>query len=171
MERYQLREIMNTYTEQLIRTAYYYTKDLQIAEDIVQEVFIKFYQKSSKYNEQGQLAAYLMRLTINQSKDYLKSWHVRKMTFLDKWSEQVQAEVFNDIVRSDEEELVATAILSLPIKHREPLVYYYFEEMSIPHISELLQIPQSTVKTRLTRAKHLLRIKLQGIEWEVLLNE
>jgi RNA polymerase sigma factor (sigma-70 family) len=67
--------------------------------------------------------------------------------------------------------MISEAIMKLPIKHREVLVYYYFEEMTSLQIANLLQIPQSTVKTRLTRAKHLLKSALQGIEWEVLTHE
>ena len=61
--------------------------------------------------------------------------------------------------------------MRLPLKHREALVYYYFEEMTIPSIAQLLQIPQSTVKTRLVRGRELLKAELKGIEWEVLLHE
>ena len=171
MDQNLLRTIMQEHTERLIRVAYYYIKDMQSAEDIVQEVFIKFHKKHHQYKEQGNLHAYLTRLTINQSKDYLKSWHVRKLHFQQKWIEQVEERSFKNVVRHDEEAMIGNAILRLPLKHREVLVYYYFEEMTIVQIAELLQIPQSTVKTRLSRGKELLRPHLEGIEWEVLLHE
>ncbi len=50
-------------------------------------------------------------------------------------------------------------------------MYYYFEEMPIKEIARLLNITESTVKTRLTRGKELLKNKLVEVEWEVLLNE
>ena len=59
----------------LLRLAYFYVKNRQTAEDIVQEVFIKFSQRG--YEERGQLRAYLSTLTINQSKDYLKAGIIR----------------------------------------------------------------------------------------------
>ena len=166
-----LRKIMEEHTERLIRVAFYYTKELQTAEDMVQDVFIKFHQNLHKYQEQGELKAYLTRLTINRCKDYLKSWHVRKLEFQQKWAEQVEEKDLSRFVRKDEETIISEAIMKLPIKHREVLVYYYFEEMTSLQIANLLQIPQSTVKTRLTRAKQLLKPALQGIEWEVLTHE
>ncbi|WP_235801793.1 RNA polymerase sigma factor [Ureibacillus manganicus] len=57
------------------------------------------------------------------------------------------------------------------MKQREPIMYYYFEEMPIKEIARLLNITESTVKTRLTRGKELLKNKLVEVEWEVLLNE
>ena len=164
-------EIMDMYTEPLIRIAYYYTKNLQTAEDIVQEVFIKFHQTSHRYHEQGEMSAYLSRCTINRSKDYLKSWHARKLHFQQRWLQPTKENLLQDLVKADEQSLVATAIMQLPIKYREVLVYYYFEEMSITQIAILLQLPDSTVKTRMRRAKELMKQKLDTIEWEVLLHE
>ncbi|MCS1392737.1 hypothetical protein NXZ77_14260 [Lysinibacillus boronitolerans] len=77
----KFEQLMAIHTEQLFRIAYYYTKDLQIAEDIVQDVFIKFYHQKH-YEERGEMKAYLARMTINKCKDYLKSWAYRKITFI-----------------------------------------------------------------------------------------
>lgn len=62
------------------------------------------------------------------------------------------------------------AILKLPLKQREPIVYFYLEDMSIKEIAKLLEIPEGTVKSRMKKGKELLKIDLQDIEWEVLLN-
>ena len=80
----ELKELMFQYTEYLIRLAYYYVKDLQAAEDIVQEVFIKFYNNQSNYEERGELKAFLTKMTVNKSKDYLKSWAYRKIQLQNK---------------------------------------------------------------------------------------
>ena len=76
MNEQQLAAIMDTYAEKLLRIAYFYTKNVQSAEDIVQEVFIAFYY-TNKYTEQGELGAFLTRMTSNKCKDYLKSWAYR----------------------------------------------------------------------------------------------
>ncbi|WP_339262817.1 sigma-70 family RNA polymerase sigma factor [Lysinibacillus sp. FSL K6-3209] len=167
----ELEEIMEQHTERLIRLAFYYVKDLQEAEDIVQDVFIKFYDNQQKYEERGELKAYLSRLVMNKSKDYLRSWTYRKI--------QVQQKIFakqtisgrDMLVQHDEQTLIENAIFSLPLKQREVLSYFYFEDMPIGEIAKLLSIPDSTVKTRLRRGRELLKPKLQHIEWEVLLHE
>ena len=92
-----LRKIMEEHTERLIRVAYYYTKELQTAEDMVQDVFIKFHQNLHKYQEQGELKGYLTRLTINRCKDYLKSWHVRKLEFQQKWANKIEVKELKPI--------------------------------------------------------------------------
>lgn len=72
-----LEKIIDEHVEHLLRLAYFYVKDRHMAEDIVQEVFISF--SSQEYEERGLLRAYLTTLTINKSKDYLKSWHYKKI--------------------------------------------------------------------------------------------
>ena len=67
-----IEQIIDEHSAHLLRLAYFYTKNRHAAEDIVQDVLIKFCE--APYEERGQLRAYLTRLTINKSKDYLKSW-------------------------------------------------------------------------------------------------
>lgn len=165
-----LKELMSQYTEPLIRLAYGYVKDLQAAEDIVQEVFIKFYHQSY-YEERGELKAYLTQMTINKSKDYLKSWTYRKVLFQNKLFPPMGKQSVDEFVKKDEKSIIGDAILELPLKQREVLLHYYFNEMKISEIAHFLSIPESTVKTRLSRGRELLRTQLKGIEWEVLLNE
>lgn len=171
MQEEELKQIMQKYTDLLLRIAYYYVKDLYRAEDIVQDVFIKFYNYQHHYEERGDLKAFLSKMTLNKCKDYLKSWSYRKVLFQNKLFMKSGVKVKDSLVRNDEEKLIEIAILNLPIKQREPIMYYYFEEMPIKEIARLLNIPESTVKTRLTRGKELLKNKLVEVEWEVLLNE
>ena len=166
-----LKELMLHYTEPLIRLAYCYVKDLHAAEDIVQDVFIKFYNNQNDYEERGELKAFLSKMTVNKSKDYLKSWAYRKVQLETKFSPKTGIENSDELVRKDENALIGDAVLKLPLKHREVLIYFYFNEMTITEIAHILSIPESTVKTRLRRGKELLRDQLKGIEWEVLLNE
>ncbi|WP_354471091.1 sigma-70 family RNA polymerase sigma factor [Lysinibacillus parviboronicapiens] len=167
----ELEEVMAQHTERLIRLAFYYVKDLQGAEDIVQDVFIKFYDNQQNYEERGELKAYLSKLVINKSKDYLRSWTYRKIQVQQKIFAK-QAVIRRDmLVQQDEQTIIENAILALPLKQREVLIYFYFEEMPVVEIAQLLNIPESTVKTRLRRGRELLKPKLEHIEWEVLLHE
>lgn len=160
---------MEQHTDGLFRIAYYYTKNIQVAEDIVQDTFVKFYF-SNYYNEQGELKAYLSRITVNLCKDYLKSWAHKKMVFQEKWYPSRAISEKDKLIELDEMDLLDEAILSLPLKQREAIVYFYLENMLIKDIAALLGISENTVKSRLRRGKELLRERLSDIEWEVLLN-
>lgn len=166
-----LKELMFQHTESLIRLAYGYVKDLQAAEDIVQEVFIKFHHNYHRYEERGEVKSFLAKMTVNKSKDYLKSWTHKKVQLQNKFFSPVGKKTADELIRKDEQTIIGEAILNLSLKQREVLMHFYFNEMTIPGIAHILSIPESTVKTRLTRGRELLRNELKGIQWEVLLNE
>lgn len=166
-----LKELMSQYTEPLVRLAYGYVKDLQASEDIVQEVFIKFYHQQHHYEERGELKAFLTRMTVNKSKDYLKSWTYRKVQLQNKLFSPAAKRNVDELVRKDEQAIIGEAILTLPLKQREVLIHFYFNEMTIHEIAHVLSVPESTVKTRLSRGRDLLRNQLKEIEWEALLHE
>ena len=162
-----IEQIIDEHSAHLLRLAYFYTKNRHAAEDIVQDVLIKFCE--APYEERGQLRAYLTRITINKSKDYLKSWAYKKIVFQQKIFTKGKADQ-DSIVRQEERSAIGAAILQLPLKYREPIILYYFEEMAIADVAEALVLPENTIKTRLRRAREQLKPHLQG-EWEVLANE
>jgi len=164
-----VEKAMIEYTELLFRIAYYYLKDKQLSEDIVQEVFIKFY--CSNYQERGELRAYLSRMTANTCKDYLKSWSFKKILIQNKLFQKDTIIHKDSLVETDELTTLDSAILSLPLKQREAIVYYYLENLTIKEVSQIVNSPESTVKSRLKSGKELLKKKLAQEDWEVLLHE
>lgn len=162
----ELEAMMAQHTKHLLRLAYFYTKNSHAAEDIVQDVFIKML--STPYEERGHLRSFLARLTVNKSKDYLKSWAYRKWQFESKWRMSVTDR--DHLVQQEERSQVGAAVLSLSLKYREVIILYYYEEMLVLEIAELLGVSDNTVKTRLRRAREQLKPKLAG-QWEVLADE
>ena len=73
------------------------------------------------------------------------------------------------LVVKDERMTIGEAILSLKLLYREPLILYYYEELTLIEIANVLKLPINTVKTRLKRAKEQLKPMLED-EWEVLLD-
>ena len=114
----QLEKTVDEYSTHLLRIAYFYTKNRHAAEDIVQDVFIKYMQ--ANYEERGQLKSYLSMLTINKSKDYLKSWAYKKLKFETKWLMKTTDK--DHLIQQEERSKIGAAILTLPLKYREPLL-------------------------------------------------
>lgn len=163
----KLDALMQEHSALLFRLAYYYTKNLHTAEDIVQDVFIKYFQKQLALDgEEAQ--RYLMRMTVNRAKDYLKSWHYRKLLLQEKWFANKEVLAIDELVMQDEEQMISEAILSLPVKQREVIVHYYLEEFTVKETAGILQLAESTVKSRLVKGRKLLKNSLQDTEWEVL---
>ncbi|MFJ7936495.1 sigma-70 family RNA polymerase sigma factor [Sporosarcina sp. NPDC096371] len=166
----KLRLAMNEHSNYLLKIAYLYVKDWPAAEDIVQDVFLKFYQEFERFEERSSLKTYLTRMTINKCKDYLKSWRYRKQIITNSFSNQTK-KARNRIIEQDEKLELADSVLQLPLKYREVVVYFYFEELSVLEVAHILSISDNTVKTRLRKARALLKIQLKDHQWEVLLDE
>jgi len=170
LEEQLFQETMQEYTDYLLRLAFLYVKEWQAAEDIVQEVFLTYYQKFEQFEERATLKTYLAKMTINRSKDYLKSWRYRTQMLTNSFKAPSK-KTKNRMVEKDEKLELAEAVLQLPLKYREVIIHYYFEEYSVLEVSQLLTISDNTVKTRLRKARSLLKEQLKYGEWEVLVHE
>ncbi|WP_158212492.1 RNA polymerase sigma factor [Lysinibacillus odysseyi] len=169
MNEQQLEHIMNEFTQYLIRIGYYYTKDIDRSKDFVQDVFIKLYY--SDYIEQGNIKAYLSTMMKNRCMDYLRSWNYRKLVLQRSFGQEPLIHRKDELIEQEEKEILDEAILNLKIKLREVIVYYYLEELTTREIAAILQIPESTVKTRLQAARKKLKEQLHQHVWEVLMHE
>lgn len=169
LEDERFRNIINEHTDYLLQLSYLYVKDWNTAEDIVQDVFLNYWIKANQFRAQSSLKTYLTRMTINRCKDYLKSWRYRTHLLTDVFTKIVEPN--NRLVLQDEKTIVADAVLSLPIKLREVIILYYFNELTILKISSLLDISESTIKYRLKKAKERLKEMLSIQQWEVLVSE
>lgn len=163
-------ELMKKHTAILLRVAYYYTKNLHTAEDIVQDVFIKYFQKKRSLQEDA-AGKYLMKMTVNKAKDHLKSWHFQKLRFQEKWFAGKKVMPVDPLVLQDEEDMISAAIFSLPMKQREVIAHYYLEGLTTREVAQLLNLSEGTVKSRLVKGRNELKKKLEMVEWEVLKNE
>ena len=166
----QLQQLMEQYTEGLLRLAFYYVKDSQMAEDLVQDVFIKLYTNSNEQTEIKDMKSYLYKMTANKCKDYLKSWSYRKIQFQQRFINEPKTNHNDNLLKKDEQTIIGDAILQLPLKQREVLIYYYFNEMPVLEIAQFLGVSDNTVKSRLRLGRKQLKEQLDHIEWEVLLN-
>ncbi|PSL36182.1 RNA polymerase sigma-70 factor (ECF subfamily) [Planomicrobium soli] len=169
----QLKHVMDHHGEYLLRLAYLYVKDWPAAEDILQEVFLTYYQKADQFEQRSSLKTYLTKITINKCHDYLRSWKNKRSLF---------SEAIGNLISSSkspeeavEQQMGQTSlmreVLELPTKYREVLLLFYYQEFTSKEISQLLDCPENTVKTRLKRAKALLRDQVDPREWEGLPDE
>lgn len=161
-----LDEVMTRYGQGVLELVYSYVRDQSLAEDLTQEIFIKCYKAIHTYNRQSKIKTWLWRIAINHCKDYLRSWYHRKVMLTDKISNYGGASkqnVENTIVVIEEGETLAQAVLKLPIKYREVVYLHYYEELSFKEIASIINSNENTIKTRMRRAKQLLRDELEEV--------
>lgn len=160
-ERY-LNNAMEQHGDYLKRLIFTYVKDIQKAEDIVQEVFIKFYKNLERFEGRSSMKTFLYRIAINESRNYLRSWHYRKIEvteIIKTWKNLVTVE--SEYIQKEQNQTIADIVNSLPIKYREVLWLYYYMELSVKEIADVLKCSVNTVKSRLARGRKLIKITIE----------
>lgn len=159
-----IHEIIGRYGQEVLQLVYSYVGNKAIAEDLTQEIFIKCYRSLHTYKGQAQLKTWLWRIAINHCKDFLKSWYNRNVISTDDHSVADSSQkrtVEQSIIQKDDDAMLAFAVMNLPIIYREVILLHYYEELAIKEISTILDVKANTIKTRLRKAKALLKESLE----------
>lgn len=143
--------LVKKHSKSMLKAAYAVVKNRDDAEDAVQEAFIKLIKKQPAFNDEEHEKAWLLRVTINLSKDMLKA------------SNRKNEPVTNDFIYiQQEQDKVLPYVMKLEEKYRTVIHLYYYEGYSIKEIASILSLPVATVGTRLRRGKAKLKNILKG---------
>lgn len=154
----QLKHLMDAYGSQIVRVCYTYLRDAALAEDAAQDTFVKAYRHLGPSWEMEHEKAWLIRTAINTCKDYLKTSWFRKI------NRSITPEDLPDPTVHDhlEEKSVLEDVLQLPLKYREPVILYYYQNLGVSEMEQVLGLARSTIYARLDKARQKLRISLEG---------
>lgn len=150
--------IYNTYGNHLLRLCFLYLGEKSLAEDAFHETMVKVLCGFENFQGKSSEKTWLTRIAVNVCKDYLKSSWNRKVIY-PKSLEAVSGSY--EMQMEPEGELIRF-ILGLPVKYREVVLLYYYDECSVQEISQMLQVSVSAVTTRLERARKKLKIDMEG---------
>lgn len=149
----RVQDVVQKYSPSIIRLAYTYTKNLQDAEDIAQDVFLTYLMKQPNLKNEEHEKAWLFRVTMNKSKDLVGSGWFKLRAPL---SENIGLHPNTDQICSD----LLQVVLKLEDKYRIPIHLYYYEDYSIKEIAKMLKARPSTVATWIDRGRVLIKKKL-----------
>ncbi|GCD11175.1 sigma-70 family RNA polymerase sigma factor [Clostridium tagluense] len=166
----EIERLINCYGDDVLRVAFLYVKDRNKAEDVFQEVFIKVFKKYDSFKGNSSEKTWIMKITINVCKDYFKSFWIKRVLLnshgdydSEICNEQYDAESLDDtIIKSIESRELLHQVMNLSIKYKEVIILYYYEEFNTREISEMLKIPEGTIRTRLFRGRELLKKNVTG---------
>lgn len=133
------------------------------AEDLAQETFVRFYQTLDRYREQGALTAYLLRIGTNlvrSEERRARRWRLLR-PMLEAPVPASEQGPQGSVLASEEHRQVTRAIASLDLRYRAPLVLREIEGLAYGDIARALELSEGTVKSRLHRARALLKRKLK----------
>src|SRR5436190_1557270 len=161
-------DIFDHYSRVMHRTAYRIVKDRDIAEDAVQDAFILAWQRLPSLREAGALRSWLLRIVVNQCISF-KRRLARSTLFLQQSVAEQERDGASQITTYYEGYLernwdLAQAIEHLPAKQHMVIALHYYQGMTLPEISQALQISENTLKKRIQAALRNLRRVLRDAE-------
>lgn len=144
------------YSDMVYRLAFARVKNKYDADDVLQDVFLRFIKHSEKVTNEEHAKALLIRITINCSKSMLSS----------SWFKKTEPLSENLSVSQPESDTL-DAVLRLPKKYRTVIHLHYYMGYSVDEIAEILNTKSSTVKSQLHRARKQLKLYFEGAEINV----
>ena len=145
-------EVIEKYSHMVYRLAFSHMKTKQDAEYVFQDVFLKYISKPRNFENEEHRKAWLIRVTMNRCKSlWSSSWF--------KKTEQLDEKIV--FAAKDEIELYEYLKL-LPKKYISVLHLFYYEDLPVKQISEIMSAKESTVRTWLTRARAMLKENMKG---------
>lgn len=145
--------LLEMYSATVYRIAYSRTRNHEDAEDITQNVFLKYVSAGKQFSSEEHRKAWLLRVAVNCTNDFVKSAHYRHRADAEQIPEQGGEPSYELEEKSD----VERAVSSLPEKYRVAIHLFYYEDMSIKQIAEITSQRESTVRSQLTRGRDMLR--------------
>ncbi len=154
----EYNRIVNEYADIIYRVALSYSKSRFDAEDVVQNTFVKLLVKEVSFQDEDHLRRWLIRVAVNACKDIHKSFWRKNVDSIDEISSE-------PVFAAEEKSDLYYAVMELPLKYRVVVHLFYYEGYSSNEIARVLHIGETAVRTRLVRARKLLKQMLKE-DWQ-----
>ncbi len=156
------KQLVEEYGNRLLRACYLILRDREEAEDVVQETFVKVFRKIEEFRGESGLYTWIYTIALNLSRDRLR----KRMDFSIFENERIcniNSEIH--IEKVIDRDLLKRELDEITPIYREVLVLFYFEELSVKEISQLLDEKEGTVKSKLSRGRNILKESLLKGGW------
>jgi len=161
------RILVERYQERVRNLIYSIFHDSGMVDDLAQEIFIKAYEALPTFRLDSSFYTWIYRITVNKSRDEMRRRKVRRFlsfqTLVDEANKELVAKLSVPPEERDAKEIVSLGLQALPEKFRSAIILKDIEGLSYEEIAEILQCELGTVKSRLSRARTMLRKILQPL--------
>lgn len=153
-----IEQMIDQYGDDVLRLCLLYLGDRQLAEDAFQITMTKAWRQLHTFRGESGVKTWIMRIAANACKDMLRSGWLRMLRRSEPEEKLFAAAAPDDTQRRE----LRALVLALPGKYREVIVLYYYEDMKVREIAQLLGMPMASVSSRLRRARATLKLELEG---------
>ena len=168
---YAFDAIVNRYKDQLLNFAFRFLNNLEEAEDVVQETFLRIFRNKHAYRQIAKFSTWIYTIAGNLAKTELRKRKRRKYVYISDMGfddkeyelEDSQANTEREVDSLLQEKYIQQAIAELPPRFRQVIVLVDIQELPYEEVSKIMQVPLGTIKSRVNRARLKLQAKLGDV--------
>ena len=150
--------LVTAHGDSLLRLCFLYLRDRHLAEDALQDTYVKAYRALDSFRGDSEAVTWLTRIAINVCKDMSRSAWMRRVDL----SRALEDLPLGTAPYEPEDDTLVRAVMALPEKQRSVILLYYYQGLKIPQIARVQGMPESTVSSHLQRARKRLHKALKG---------
>lgn len=160
--RHSFSQLMERHQRGLLRLSLRFTREHSQAEDIVQESFIKAYQKIEMFEGRSSFKSWLYQIAVNTARNRLRSRHHETVS-IDELSLGVSAGAEMELVQMDVRKVIRAEVENLPERQKMALKLRIFEDLSFKEIADIMACPYDTAKANYRHALMKLKSNLEKL--------
>lgn len=172
-QREELQRKIDRYSDMLFKLCYLRLQNRQDAEDVVQEVLYQYIRHGESFESEEHEKAWLIKVALNACRKLWRSaWYrhrsPQEVVAEESYSEpekgvtgEAQDTPETEVLKREANEMLLQAVMDLPMKYRDVIHLFYYEEMSVKQIARITERKESTVTSQLTRGRELLKQTLK----------
>lgn len=147
------------YADDVLRVSYFYLGDRQKAEDVTQDVFVRLITNNPVI-EEGREKAWLLKVALNRCRDLWRGAWLKRVVLGSPVFELIPAP--DEIEKAQDQQALMSAIHSLPESFKDVMLLHYYQGYGIAEIAQMLDLPEGTISSRLSRGRKKLEQLLKG---------
>lgn len=152
--------LYDQYATDVLRVCYFYLSDREKAEDVCQDVFVRL-MTTHPLLQPGREKSWLLKVALNRCRDLWHGAWLKRVILGGPTFELIPAP--DEFSRRDDQQAMMAAINQLPATFKEVILLHYYQGMNIAEIAQMLELPEGTISSRLSRGrKKLESILLKG---------
>ena len=159
MDAAYFEELYQKYATDVLRVSYFYLGDRQKAEDVCQDVFVRLITNAPIITD-GREKAWLLKVALNRCRDLWRAAWVRRVVLGTPAFELIPAP--DEIGKFTDRAEVMEAIHQLPSSFKEVILLHYYQGYGISEIAQMMDLPEGTISSRLSRGRKKLETILKG---------
>ena len=159
-----VEKLIEQYQKHIFAAAFSVCQNIEDADDVVQDTFLKYHSSKKEFSSNEHIKAWLLRVAINKAKDHTRSFWKKNTISIE---ELMMASPDNEelpLTQKDEGKEILEEVMKLPTKYRIVIHLFYYEDYSVEEIAKVLGLSVSNVKTRLSRARNMLKKEILEVE-------